>query len=77
MAGAVTEPVWLEPYPDQWLAPTARRPGTSNGRAVELAFMIMLQQLPPLQRAVLILRDVLGFSAGGDGQPARHVGARR
>jgi RNA polymerase sigma-70 factor (ECF subfamily) len=71
---ALPDPVWLEPYPDQWLA-SAPGPGAGSGGAagpearyerresVEIAFMIMLQQLPPLQRAVLILRDVLAFSA--------------
>jgi RNA polymerase sigma-70 factor (ECF subfamily) len=73
----VLEPVWLEPYPDEWLASVpGSRPGAGAGHAgtgpearyeqresVEIAFMIMLQQLPPLQRAVLILRDVLAFSA--------------
>jgi RNA polymerase sigma-70 factor (ECF subfamily) len=73
----ILEPVWLEPYPDQWLPVSGSRPGAGAGAAgmaepearyeqresVEIAFMIMLQHLPPLQRAVLILRDVLAFSA--------------
>jgi RNA polymerase sigma-70 factor (ECF subfamily) len=62
---AVNDPVWLEPYPDQWLnaIPTSPESRYEQRESVEIAFMILLQELPPLQRAVLILRDVLGFSA--------------
>ncbi|WP_094026249.1 RNA polymerase subunit sigma-70 [Nocardia cerradoensis] len=51
---------WLQPCPDALLDPqqvlTARA-------SVELAFIALLQQLPPRQAAVLVLRDVLEFSA--------------
>lgn len=62
---ASTEPVWLDPYPDLLLADTAPGPDAryEAKEAISLAFITALQLLPARQRAVLILRDVLGFRA--------------
>ena len=61
-----TEITWLEPFPDEWLRDTsAVNPEArySDLESISLSFMTALQYLPPRQRAVLILRDVLDFSA--------------
>ena len=62
------EPLWLQPYPDALLDDL---PDTAPGpearyetrEALALAFVAGLQRLPPRQRAVLVLRDVLGYPA--------------
>lgn len=60
------ELTWLEPFPDEWLADTAAinpEARYSQSESISLSFLTALQVLPARQRAVLILRDVLDFSA--------------
>src|SRR4051794_8805664 len=63
----IMESVWVEPYPDMafgvedgYASPDARY---EQRESVELAFIAAVQHLPATQRATLIMRDVLGFSA--------------
>jgi RNA polymerase sigma-70 factor (ECF subfamily) len=67
-ARPVAEVPWLQPYPDQLLEGIAASDAEPEAEVVaketiELAFIAAIQLLPPRQRAVLISRDVLGWSA--------------
>jgi RNA polymerase sigma-70 factor (TIGR02960 family) len=64
----MSEPMWLEPYPDAKLDGIPDTAPGPEGRyelkeSIALAFVSGLQHLPPRQRAVLVLRDVLGYGA--------------
>jgi RNA polymerase sigma-70 factor (ECF subfamily) len=56
---------WIEPAPDAWILPVGSDPaGSAVAReSVQLAFLALLQQLPSRQRAVFLLREVVGLQA--------------
>jgi RNA polymerase sigma-70 factor (ECF subfamily) len=62
------ETLWLEPFPDSWLASAQEQAENPEARytrseSVSLAFLTALQVLPPRQRAILLLSDVLDWRA--------------
>jgi RNA polymerase sigma-70 factor (ECF subfamily) len=61
----VNEPVWIQPYPNELLAPADAGPEAryESHESISLAFMIALQELPARQRCALILGDVLDWQA--------------
>jgi RNA polymerase sigma-70 factor (TIGR02960 family) len=62
---AAEDPSWLEPYPDRWVDDVTPGPEAryESRESIALSFVSALQFLPAQQRAVLVLRDVLGFPA--------------
>jgi RNA polymerase sigma-70 factor, ECF subfamily len=67
LAQPLVESVWIDPYPDAGVELEDRLAGPDaryeERESVELAFVAALQNIPARQRAILILRDVLAFSA--------------
>ena len=61
VGGAGTEVLYLQPWPDSQLEDPQEQAVARE--TIELAFIVAVQHLPARQRAVLILRDVLGWSA--------------
>lgn len=62
----INDPIWLEPYPDELLPDNNLDPAAVavEREHVTLAFITVLHLLPPRQRAILLLRDVLNWRAG-------------
>ncbi|MEO8608433.1 MAG: sigma-70 family RNA polymerase sigma factor [Chloroflexota bacterium] len=62
---SITEPIWLEPYPDEWLIAEDENPEghVLAQEHINLAFIAALHVLPPRQRAILILREVLDWQS--------------
>lgn len=65
LASPLAEAIWLEPVPDTWLTEAMESPEARYERyeSISLAFLTALQLLPPRQRAILILSDVLDWHA--------------
>lgn len=61
----IHEPIWLEPFPDDLLADQHSDPEdrAERNERTTLAFLVALQRLTPAQRAILLLREVLGWEA--------------
>jgi RNA polymerase sigma-70 factor (ECF subfamily) len=67
-ASSLSEIPWIQPYPDRLLDEVAPREDEPDAvvvarETIELAYLAVIQLLPPRQRAVLIVRDVVGWSA--------------
>ena len=65
LGGTLPEVTWIEPIPDSRVAPATADPAdlAISKESINLAFVATLQYLPPRQRAVLILREVLRWKA--------------
>ena len=65
LGSALPEATWIQPMPDSSIVPESNDPAelAMERETIRLAFMTALQQLPPRQRAVLILREVLRWKA--------------